>query len=81
MHSEIIRIDRSLIDLVMYDDDEFDLIAEVSRLMDMLNDHGTVNQIDAMSICEQRGWAIHREYDPCHYYADNEGYLLWFDME
>ena len=80
MHSEIIRIDRSLIDLTMYDDDELDLIAEVSKLMDMLNDHGTVNQIDAMEICKQRNWPVHKEYDPCHYYSNDEGYSYWFDM-
>lgn len=53
MHSEIIKVDSVLIDLTMYDDDEFDITAEVSRLMDMLNDHGTVNQIDAIEICMQ----------------------------
>lgn len=79
MHSEIIKVDSVLIDLTMYDDDEFDLIAEISRLMDMLNDHGTVNQIDAIEICMQRGWAIYREYDPAHYYANEHGYLLWVE--
>ena len=81
MHSEIIKVDSVLIDLTMYDDDEFDLIAEISRLMDMLNDHGTVNQIDAIEICMQRGWSIHKEFDPAHYYANEHGYLYWFDME
>ena len=81
MHSEIIKVDSVLIDLTMYDDDEFDLIAEISRLMDMLNDHRTIHQIEAIAICQQRGWSIHKEFDPAHYYANEHGYLYWFDME
>ena len=80
MHSEIIRIDNGLVDLITYDDDEFDLIGETCRLMDMLNDHGTVDQINAMEICKQKNWAIHKEYDPCHYYSNDNGYLYWFDI-
>ena len=80
MHSEILKIDNNLVDFITFDNDEVNIQNEISKLMDMLNDHGTVNQIDAMEICKQRGWSIHKEYDPCHYYSNNEGYLYWFDM-
>lgn len=83
MHNELIKLksNNEIISVYAYDDDEVNVNIEVSRLMDMLNDHGTVNQLDAMEICMQRGWPVYREYDPCHYYANSEGYLLWFDME
>jgi hypothetical protein len=82
MHIEIIKLKSTneLISTYAYDDDEFDLNIETERLMDMLNDHGTVNQIDAMEICKQRNWAIHKEFDPCNYYSNQYGYFYWFDM-
>lgn len=82
MHNEIIKLKsvNEVISIYAYDDDEINVDIEVSRLMDMLNDHGTVNQIDAMKICQQRKWAIHKEFDPCHYYANEYGYFYWFDM-
>lgn len=81
MHNEIIKLksNNEVISVYAYDDDEFDINIEVARLMDMINDHGTVNQIDAMEICKSRGWAIHKEFDPCHYYSNQYGYFYWFD--
>lgn len=83
MHNELIRLksQNQIISIYAYDDDEFDINIETSRLMDMLNDHGTSEQLDAIEICKQRGWAIHKEFDPCHYYANSNGYFYWFDTE
>jgi hypothetical protein len=83
MHNEIIRLKSSneVISVYAYDDDEVNKDIEMSRLMDMLNDHGTVEQINAMEICKQRGWAIHKEFDPCHYYSNQYGYFYWFDTK
>lgn len=80
MHSEIFKFTSGqLYDFIELDDDEVIYENEVERLMDMINDHGTVNQIDAINICKQRDWAVHKEYDPANYYANEHGYLYWFD--
>ena len=79
MHSEILKYSSDYFDHNVFDDDEISYEAEIERLMDMLNDHGTVNQIDAIEICKQRDWSIHKEFDPCHYYANEHGYFYWFE--
>jgi hypothetical protein len=80
MHSEIFKFTSGqLYDFTELDDDEVIYENEIDRLMDAINDHGTINQINAMEICKQRNWPVHKEYDPCSYFSDNEGYLYWFD--
>ena len=80
MHSEIIKTSNGLVDLSIYDNDEVNYNEQIEKLMDRLNDHGTINQIEAIEICNQRNWPIFREYDPAHYYSNNQGYLLWFEI-